>query len=212
MQDDLGPPHPKLTERGKEEKSNRLKREQTAALKAVTWKRTELSVLMIDANNLHLIKTGITALKDPLKEYLHGCDLYLSELTPGEEMDEEQKHHNAKQRDIPSYLNEVAARITHSEQKLSENMETQSTKSQPSKVSSRMSARDKERVKLAELRAEKSVLKQKQALRIAEQDLRAAEEDLKFWLEIVKEEAREKALAQMSQEQETSPQYLGSGS
>ena len=160
---------------------------------------------MIDANNLHLVKTGITALNDLFKEYLHACDLHLSELTPSEEMDEEQKHHNAKQRDILSYLNEVAAWITHSEQKLSENLETQSTKSQSSKARSRMSARDKERVKLAELRAEKSMLKQKQALQ-------AAEEDLKLELEIVKAEAREKALAQMSQEQETSPQYLGSGS
>ena len=188
LQDDLGPRHRKLTERGKEEKINRLKREQTAALKAVTRKRTELSVLMI-----------------VFKEYLHACDLHLSELTPGEEMDEEQKHRNAKQRDILSYLNEVAAWITHSEQKLSENLETQSTKGQSSKASSRMSARDKERVKLAELRAEKSMFKQKQALQ-------AAEEDLKLELEIGKAEAREKDLAQMRQEQETSPQHLGSGS
>ena len=138
LQDDLGPRHRKLTEKGKEEKINCLKREQTAALKAVTRKRTELSLLMIDANNLHLVKTGITALNDLFKEYLHACDLHLSELTPGEEMDEEQKHHDAKQRDILSYLNEVAAWITHSEQKLSENLETQSTKSQSSKASSRM--------------------------------------------------------------------------
>ena len=168
LQDNLGPRHRKLTEKGKEEKINRLKREETAALKAVTRKRTELSVLMIDANNLHLVKTGITALNDLFKEYLHACDLHLSELTPSEEMDEEQKHHNAKQRDILSYLNEVAAWITHSEQELSENLETQSTKSQSSKASSRMSARDKERVKLAELHAEKSMLKQKQALQAAE--------------------------------------------
>ena len=76
LQDDLGPRHRKLTEKGKEEKFNRLKREQTAALKAVTRKRTELSVLMIDANNLHLVKTGITALNDLFKEYLHACDLH----------------------------------------------------------------------------------------------------------------------------------------
>ena len=120
-------------------------------------------------------------------------------------MDEEQKHHNAKQTDILSCFNEVAAWITHSEQKLSANLDTQSTKNQSSKASPRMSARDKERVKLAELRVEKSMLKQKQALQ-------AAEEDLKLELEIVKAEAREKVLAQMSQEQETSPQYLGSGS
>ena len=53
-----------------------------------------------------------------------------------------------------------------------------------------MSARDKERVELPELRAEKSMLKQKQALQ-------AAEEDLKLELGIVKTEAREKVLAQM---------------
>lgn len=33
LQDHLGPRHRKLTEKGKEEKINRLKREQTAALK-----------------------------------------------------------------------------------------------------------------------------------------------------------------------------------
>ena len=57
-----------------------------------------------------------------------------------------------------------------------------------------MSARDKERVKLAELRAERRslMLKQKQALR-------AAEENLSLEIEIAKAEVREQALRQMSE-------------
>ena len=74
-------------------------------------------------------------------------------------------------------------------------------KSQPQKIwaniqgSSRLSAREKERVRLAELKPERSLLNQRQALR-------AAEEDLDLELEIVKAETREKALNEMDKEHE----------
>ena len=69
---------------------------------------------MIDANNLHSVKTGITALNDFFKKYLHACDLHLSELTPGEEMDEEQKHHNAKQIKGYSVIPQRSSRLDNS--------------------------------------------------------------------------------------------------
>ena len=150
---------------------------------------------MTDANNLHLVKIEISTLRNLLEDYINACDSHLSEIPPGEDRDTAQVHHSAKQKDILQHLHEVAAWITQTERNLFENLETHSTITQSSKASSRMSARDKERVKLAELRAERSMLKQKQALR-------AAEENLSLGIEIAKAEAREKALRQMSEEQE----------
>ena len=93
----------------------------------------------------------------------------------------------------------------HKPSQLTDQLERASSKGsrQSSKASSRLSARDRERVRLAELKAERSMLKQKQALR-------AAEEDLELELEIVKAEVREKALDEIDKEQ-VLPLSCGSG-
>ena len=88
-----------------------------------------------------------------------------------------------------AYLHPVHAWISQAEIQLTDQLERASSKGfgQSSRASSRLSARDKERV-------ERSMLKQKHSLR-------AAEEDLELELEIVKAEARERALDERDKEQ-----------
>ncbi len=96
--------------------------------------------------------------------------------------------------------------ITEAEHNLSDRLESISSKgsgrtrashhtsaSKTSSRSSKLSARKQEQVKLAELLAERSMLKKKQALK-------NAEEDLKLEMEIIMAEAREKALAETSED------------
>ena len=182
----LGSRPRQLTEKAQEERINRLQRQQTAALKAVTKKRNELSTLMIDTNNLHLVKTEITELRSLLEDYINACDSHLSEVPPGEGRDKEQELHGARQGDVLQYLNEVAAWITRSEQSLFENLDTYSTNTQCSQNY-----------------VSKSLLKQRQALQ-------AAEENLNIEMEIAKAEPREQALRQMSEEQEVLSGYCDS--
>ena len=99
-----------------------------------------------------------------------------------------------------AYLHPLHAWISQAESHLTDQLERASSKGsrRSSKRSSRLSARERERVRLAELKAERSMLKQKQALR-------AAEEDLKLELEIVKAEARGKALEELDREHNPPP-------
>ncbi len=95
--------------------------------------------------------------------------------------------------------------ITKAEHNLSDRLESSSkgsgrtrashhtNTSKTSSRSSKLSARKQEQVKLAELLVERSMLKKKQALK-------NAEEDLKLEMEIIKTEAREKALAETSED------------
>ena len=99
-----------------------------------------------------------------------------------------------------AYLHPLHAWISQAESHLTDQLERASSKGsrRSSKRSSRLSARERERVRLAELKAERSMLKQKQALR-------AAEEDLELELEIVKAEARGKALEELDREHNPPP-------
>ena len=94
-----------------------------------------------------------------------------------------------------AYLHPVDAWISQAESHLTDQLERASSKGsrRSSKTSSRLSARERERVRLAGLKAERSMLKQKQALR-------ATEEDLELELEIVKAEVRGKALEELDRE------------
>ena len=88
-----------------------------------------------------------------------------------------------------AYLHPVYAWISQAESHLTDQLERATSKGSrwSSRASSHLSAREKERVHVAELKAERSLLKQKKALR-------AAEEDLELELQIVKAEARRKVL------------------
>ena len=204
-QDSLGPRQRILTEKGKEERLNWLKQQRVNALRAVSRKRTEVSEFMVDINNLHLVKNELINLNDLIEQYKDAFHAYHEELTDGGDKDREHARHDEKIKDIMAYLHPVYAWVSQAEGRLADQLERASSKgSKASKASSRLSARDRERVRLAELKAERSMLKQKQALR-------AAEEDLELQLEIVKAEAREKALNEIDREQEVPPPSCSSG-
>ena len=151
---------------------------------------------MVNPNNLHLIKAELINLNDLIEEYSEASHAYCEELTSDEAKDREYAHHEERINDIEAYLHPVHAWISQAETQLTDQLERIISKGskQSSKARSRLSARDKERVHLAELKAERPMLQQKQALR-------AAEENLELELEIVKAEAREKALDEINKEQ-----------
>ena len=205
LQDYLGPRRRNLTEKGLEEKINRLKQHCTNSLRSVSRKRTELSQLMVDVNNLHLVKDETAKLIDLIEEYKEAFSTYYQELT--NEEDEEHEHAiSRKGLKMMAYLHPLNAWMSQAEARLTDQLDGRSNKGseRSSKASSRLSARDRERVRLAELKAERSMLRRKQALR-------AAEEDLELDTEIAKTEAREKALSEIDREHETPPPPLGSG-
>ena len=194
--DSLGPRQRNLTKKGLGERINWLKQQRMNALRAVSRKRTEVSGLMVSPTNLHLVKAELINLNDLIEEYSEASHAYCEEATSVEAKDRGYAHHEERINDIEAYLLPVHAWISQAETQLTDQLERISSKGsgQASKVSSRLSARDKERVRLVELKAERSMLKQKQALT-------AAEGNLELELEVVKAEAREKALDEIDKEQ-----------
>ena len=202
--DSLGPRQRNPSEKGLEERINWLKQQRINALRAVSRKRTEVSDLMVNSNNLHLVKNELANLNDLIEHYKETFHAYYKELTDDEIKDREYAHYDEKIKGIMAYLHPVYAWISQAESHLTDQLERASSEGsrRSSKTSSRLSARERERVRLAELKAERSMLKQKQALR-------AAEEDLELELEIVKAEARGKALEELDREH-NSPLPCGS--
>ena len=197
----MGPRLRKLTEKGHVEKVNRLKRQRISALSAVTRKRNEISSLMADINNLHVVKLEIGCMENLFQQYRNACEYHHKELNEDEDKQAVLYHNEEKEKQIMVYLSQVSSWIVQAEHNLSEHLDMHSSKgsnhprtSRTSSRSSRFSARKKERVKLAELLAERSMFKKKQALR-------DAEEDLNLEIEIIKTEAREKVLAEMSDDE-----------
>ena len=201
-----GPTATKSIGKGLEEQINWLKQQRINALRAVSRKRTEVSDLMVNSNNLHLVKNELANLNDLIEHYEETFHAYYKELTDDKTKEREYAYYDEKIKGIMVYLHPVYAWISQAESHLTDQLERASSKGsrRSSKTSSRLSARERERVRLAELKAERSMLKQKQALR-------AAEEDLELELEIVKAEARGKALEELDREHnhplpgETSP-------
>ena len=205
LPDSLGPRRRNLTEKGQEEKRNRLKRQYANAFRSVSRKRTEITQLMVDVNNLHLVKDETMILKDLIEQYREAFSAYYEELTQEKDKDHEHAHYKDKVEDMMAYLHPLHAWISQAEARLIDQLDGRSSKGseRSSKASSRLSARDRERVRLAELKAERSMLKRKQALR-------AAGEELELEMEIAKTEAREKTLSEIDKEHEAPPPPLGS--
>ena len=205
LPDSLGPRRRNLTEKGQEEKRNRLKRQYANALRSVSRKRTEISQLMVDVNNLHLVKDETMILNDLIEQYREAFSAYYEELTQEKDKDHEHAHYKDRVEDMMAYLHPLHAWISQAEARLIDQLDGRSSKGseRSSKASSRLSARDRERVRLAELKAERLMLKRKQALR-------AAGEELELEMEIAKTEAREKTLSEIDKEHEAPPPPLGS--
>ena len=170
-EDFLGPRKRNLTEKGLEGRLSRLRRQRINALRAVSRKRTEVSQLMVDINNLQLVKKELITLNDLIEHYKEALNAYYRDLTDDEDRRREHAHHDGKIKYIMQHLYPVYAWVSQAEGRLADQLERASRKrsERTSEASSRLSARDKERVRLAELKAERSLLKQRQTLRAAVQ-------------------------------------------
>ena len=196
----------RLTEKGLEEKLRRLKNGQTAKLSAVSKQRNALTSLMEDQNNLHLVKSGINDLNTAFKEYQEAYDLHYRELTSEEDQVKELNRYENKEKSLLEFRNQVMEWISVAERRLAEEFDLlseaesssqkssrASSRSKKSSASSTSSARAKEKLRLAELQAEREMLERKQALR-------AADEALKLETEIAKAKARERVFASLEED------------
>lgn len=198
----------KYTDKGREYKSQRLKSKQTSSLAAVTLKRTELTRLMTDDNDLHLVKSALDYFNNLFMAYQQVHYEYVDTLSSEVNLELEIQRYESREKSILDFRQQVKDWISRAEDQLSDQLDkdeerksSKSSKSSRTSKSSResksftsasVSSRTRERVKLAELLAEKAMLKRKQALKVAE-------EDLKLETEIAKARAREKVYQEMVQ-------------
>lgn len=191
----------KLTEKGREERIRKLRNDQITALKAVTRKRTDITKLMNDENNLEIVKNQLTELDRLCQHYEDYHNEYLDALSSPEDKEEASTHFEFKENDIFEYRKRVANWISTCEQRLSDQFDNlsgrHSHKSRSSKNSknSSLSSRTKEKAKVAELIAERSMLKQRLELKVAE-------EEYPLDLKIAKARARERVLAEMEEQED----------
>ena len=74
----------KLTEKSEEEKTRQLKQRQTNALTAVSRKRTDINMLMIDWRNLDVVKAELNQLDSLCQQFHDAHNLCYDKLaTPG---------------------------------------------------------------------------------------------------------------------------------
>ena len=194
------------TEKGRQYNCDRLKRLQASSLAAITRKRTEITLLMTDENDLHLVKTAVEDINVLFTKYQETHQEYLKLLSSEESQEHEIQRYEAREKSFLDFRQQVLQWIVFSEQRLSDELDTSvekksSSRSKLSKslrgshrssssIASSISSRTRERVKLAELQAEKSLLKRKQALDVAA-------EDLKLETEIAKAQARKRVYGEI---------------
>ena len=186
------------TAKGEEYICSRPRVKQTSGLAAITRKRTEITRLMANDENLHLAKSALDDINDLFIKYQDIHHEYLSTLPLEEDKEREVTRYEVREKSFLDFRNQVREWITLAEHRLSDHLDEssevkgsrliKSLKSpslHPSTSSTAVSSRTKERVKVAELLAEKAMLKRKQALDVAAENLRLE-------TEIAKAEAREK--------------------
>ena len=159
---------------------------------------------MTDTNNLDVVKTELTQLDILCEQFEYTHNLYLEELDSPEDKETASCHYADKENDIFEYRKQVANWITSCEEQISNHLDGLSDTSKRSRrsrssrtsraSSSFQSARLKEKAKVAELMAERSLLQEKIKLQVAE-------EQLQLDLQIARAQAREKVFAEMEEEQ-----------
>ena len=197
----------KLTEKGREENIWQLKNDQTAKLSAVSKQRNALMGLMESENNLRLVKSELDVLNILFREYQEAYNLHYRELTSEEDQDKELDRYESKEKSLLEFRKGVMEWISVADHRLARELDLlsdaksssykpshASTCSRKSTASSTTSVRAKEKLKLAELRAEREMLERKQALR-------AADEALKLETEIAKAQARERVYGSLEEDQ-----------
>ena len=173
-------------------------------MKAVSRKRTEMSRLMSDENNLHFVKNELIALDRLCQQFQEAYNRHLEVLSSPEDKEQAALHFGLKENDILEYRKQVVDWINLCEDRLSDQLDgiseaRSSHLSRKSRLSARTSlARVQERTKVTELLVEKSMLKKKLELQVGEKEF---ELDLK----IAKVQARERALREIEEEEKRKP-------
>ena len=201
-----------MTEKAKLERVRELKYRQTAALSAITKCRNELVNSMTDEENLHIVKDNLDKLNKLLVSYQDIHLEYRESLTVESEIEKAIKVFEERQDSVLTFRGTVANWIKQADYALTENLETatqlsgHSNSSRPNSSRSRrsmqssisrlnrtmrssISARAREKVKIAELEIEKSLLKRKQEIELQKDQLRLESE-------LVKARAKEKIFAE----------------
>ena len=154
----------KLTEKGKQERIRKLRNDQITALKAVSRKRTEITKLRSDQNNLEVVKNQLTELDRLCQNYQDCYNEYQTALSSPEDKEEASAHFEFKEIDIFEYRNGVANWIATCEQRLSDQFDnlsghhsrkscSNSSRSSRNSKNSLMSAHAKEKIKSISLRS-----------------------------------------------------------
>ena len=182
---------------GEHLKVDTLKQNNLASWNSVIKKINEVELLMGNVNKLHVVKTDYNELKALVEQYGLAFQLYSQELSEEEKVIERGVH-DSKLQSIDNTLSKISVWISNAEVEISENISVTSRRSGSTRS---LSASIRERAKLAELIAERSLLKRKQALR-------AASEELALETEIAKTEARQKVIDKGSEEFESGEQHF----
>lgn len=167
------------TEKGLEEENRRLKTKKIAALSAVSRKRNELTRLMADDGNLHVIKGELQNINSLFKEFQEAHNAYYDRISESEQ-DNESRRYDEKEKSFLELREQIASWVCAAEHRLADHLES------PSEVGSRVSrrsratsvasstasARAREKAKVAELMAERALLKKTQALQAAQEEMR----------------------------------------
>ena len=172
-----------------------LKYKQSGSLARVTRKRNEITNLMVDEENLHVVKSELTVFNEHCVSYQSAntdlCDVLHSE----NDIDIETRRYEDRQMSIIGFRGQVTDWIRKAERHLTDDCESASQSSKHSRKSrssrsskssrSNVSAAAREKARIAELLIEKGMLRRQQNLKIQT-------DELKLELEIAKAQARER--------------------
>ncbi len=100
-----------------------LKNAQTTALATVTRKRNELSAMMADVNNLHLVKTGFTQWLDAVGVY-ERAHKKLNGVLDTQDQERNAKRYEEKKISIADFDTQVQIWIQKAESQLAEKLES----------------------------------------------------------------------------------------
>ena len=178
-----------------------LKNSQTAALGAVTKKRNDITKLLKDCENLHLVKDGLNAFHILCDKYEVCFEKHRNAIILDDDAERELQRFEDKQTSIIAFNKEVMSWIQYMEDNMSctlSDVSSHKTRSsgKSRKSSNRSSSKEsvksahlKEKAKLAELLIQKSVFQK-------EQKLREERDALDLDVKIAKAQAREKIFAE----------------
>ena len=85
------------TEKGELYNINRLKSAQTLRLSMVTRKRNEITQLMNNDSNLHLVKSGLDSVNDLYTQYQQAYNNYYEKLISVTERDSAMEHYENRE-------------------------------------------------------------------------------------------------------------------